>query len=96
VETALDPGGGVMAPRKEHGSTLSARRAFVVHLGADGHPRRRRFSGRVEHLASGASAHFSSLKALLAFFAAVPDVAAGAAPPGGPGGQRSQPRSDRS
>ena len=70
-----------MAPREEHGSTLSAQRAFVVHLGADGHPGRRRFSGRVEHLSSGASTHFSSLKALLAFFAAVLDAAPGADPP---------------
>ena len=59
-----------MAPRDEQGSTLSAHRAFVVHLGAGGGPGRRRFSGRVEHLSSGESMHFSSLKGLLAFFAA--------------------------
>jgi hypothetical protein len=47
--------------------TLSARGAFVVHLSTrDGH-RRRRFSGRVEHLSSGKSAHFSSLRELLTF-----------------------------
>ncbi|MCC6765256.1 MAG: hypothetical protein IT293_11400 [Deltaproteobacteria bacterium] len=44
-------------------------RAFVVHFAA---PRPgRRFEGRVEHLASGRSAFFSSLAALLAFFAEV-------------------------
>jgi hypothetical protein len=65
-----------MAPRDEQGSTLSARRAFVVHLGTGGGPGRRRFSGRVEHLSSGESMHFSSLKGLLAFFAAALDAAA--------------------
>ena len=68
-----------MAPRDEQGSTLSARRAFVVHLGTGGGPGRRRFSGRVEHLSSGESMHFSSLKGLLAFFAAALDAAAGGA-----------------
>ena len=69
-----------MAPRDEQGSTLSAHRAFVVHLGMGGGPGRRRFSGRVEHLSSGESMHFSSLKGLLAFFAAALDAAAGVAP----------------
>ena len=70
-----------MAPRDEGGSTLSARRAFVVHLGAGGGHGRRRFSGRVEHLSSGESMHFSSLKGLLAFFAAAQDAAARTRPP---------------
>jgi hypothetical protein len=56
-----------MAASGQRGSTLSARRAFVVHLGSPDASGRRRFSGRVEHLASGASTHFSSLKGLLAF-----------------------------
>ena len=47
--------------------------------GTRGGPGRRRFSGRVEHLSSGESMHFSSLKGLLAFFAAALDTAAGAA-----------------
>ena len=68
-----------MAPRAEQGSTLSAHCAFVVHLGTGGGPGRRRFSGRVEHLSSGESMHFSSLKGLLAFFAAALDAAAGVA-----------------
>ena len=66
-----------MASRDEHGSTLSAQRAFVVHFGAGGGPGRRRFSGRAEHLSSGESMHFSSLKGLLAFFAAALHAAAG-------------------
>jgi hypothetical protein len=61
-------------PRVERGSALSIQRAFVVHFSADPRPGRRRFHGRVEHLPSGTSARFSSLKALLAFFAAVHDV----------------------
>ncbi len=40
--------------------------AFVVHFRM-GRPRRR-FAGRVEHLATGASAHFRSLRELLGFF----------------------------
>jgi hypothetical protein len=71
-----------MTPRDEHGSTLSVHRAFVVHLGAGGGPGRRRFSGRVEHLSSGASARFSSLRGLLAFFAATLDASVPAAPRG--------------
>ena len=69
-----------MTPRDTDGSMLSARRAFVVHLAATGGPGRRRFRGRVEHLASGASTHFSSLEGLLAFFASTLDGATGAAP----------------
>ncbi len=68
-----------MARRHEQGSTLSAHRAFVVHFGTNGGAGRRRFSGRVEHLSSGESIHFSSLKGLLAFVAATLDTAAGAA-----------------
>jgi hypothetical protein len=49
-----------------HESTLSAQRAFVVHLSA--RDRQRVFSGRVEHLSSGQSTYFSSLGGLLAFF----------------------------
>jgi hypothetical protein len=60
-----------MAPGNQRESTLSARRAFVVHLGTPDASGRRRFSGRVEHLASGASTHFSSLKGLLAFLDSV-------------------------
>ena len=71
-----------MAPLGEPGSTLSVHRAFVVHLGAGGGPGRRRFSGRVEHLSSGESAQFSSLKELRAFFAAILDASAPAAPRG--------------
>jgi hypothetical protein len=48
-------------------------RAFVVHLGAGGGPRRRRFQGRVEHLPSGRTAYFSSLEGLLEFLAGVLD-----------------------
>lgn len=65
-----------MAPReREHGSTLSARRAFVGHFGAGGGPARRRFSGRVEPLSSGESTRVTSLKALLAFFTTAPGAA---------------------
>ena len=69
-----------MKTRDQRGSTLSVHRAFVVHFGTRGGPGRRRFSGRVEHLSSGESMRFTSLKGLLAFFATALDVAAGAAP----------------
>jgi hypothetical protein len=62
-------------PRIQHQGTLSVERAFVVHFGADHRPGHRRFNGRVEHLQSGHSAPFSSLGALLAFFAAILDAA---------------------
>jgi len=63
-----------MTSRGPHGSTLSAHRAFVVHLGAASRPGRRRFTGEVEHLSSGRSAHFSSLKELLAFLVGILDA----------------------
>jgi hypothetical protein len=56
-----------MRSRAQHGSALSARSAFVVHFSTE-RSGRRRFLGRVEHLASGESTHFTSLAALLAFF----------------------------
>ena len=77
-----------MTPRDQHGSMLSAQRAFVVHLGASGGPGRRRLRGRVEHLSSGASTHFSSLRGLLAFFASVLDAAPSGAPHDRPDGER--------
>ena len=56
----------------ESWGTLPAHRAFVVHFRwTEG--RRRRFTGRVEHLASGRSGQFASLRALLAFFAELLD-----------------------
>jgi len=64
-----------MGPRDEQGSTLSTQRAFVVHLGRPAGRHKRRFIGRVEHLSSGRSTHFTSLRGLLAFFAAVLEAA---------------------
>src|SRR5436190_24314975 len=86
-ETTQIDGGGAMEPRDQHGSTLSAHRAFVVHFGASGGPGRRRFSGRVEHLSSGESMRFTSLKGLLAFFASALDA-------GAPRGRSDRPRID--
>lgn len=55
---------------------LSVQGAFVVHLSTrDGH-RRRRFSGRVEHLSSGKSVYFSSLRELLIFLDSFLDISA--------------------
>ncbi len=62
----MDHGFGVT---QTSGNSLPAHRAFVVHFGAAG-PCGRRFTGRVEHLTSGASIHFTSLRGLLAFIAA--------------------------
>ena len=53
---------------------LSVHRAFVVHFSPGHRGGRRRFRGRVEHLSSGQSTHFSSLAGLLAFVSAVLDV----------------------
>lgn len=69
-----------MAPRSEHGSALSMRRAFVVHFAASPGAVRRRFRGRVEHLSSGESAQFSSLEGLLAFVTRV--IGSHVQPPG--------------
>jgi hypothetical protein len=85
-----------MTPTDERGATLSVQRAFVVHLAAGGRPGRRRFRGRVEHLSSGASKHFSSLEGLLAFFADVLDPAPNTAPLDRWDRPRSRPRSERS
>lgn len=63
-----------MTRRDQHGYALSIHRAFVVHFSSHGGPRRRRFIGRVEHLSSGDSAHFSSLEQLLAFITSRLDV----------------------
>lgn len=52
---------------------LPVERAFVVHFRAT-EPGRARFRGRVEHLASGSSSQFASLRALLAFFGALLDA----------------------
>src|SRR5262249_23996186 len=86
-----------MRDHTQHGSILSIQRAFVLHL-RDGRRRgRRRFSGRVEHLSSGESTLFSSLKGLLAFIDAVLGIAAPAAladqhEPSGHGGTVALPR----
>jgi hypothetical protein len=62
----VDHGFGVS---QTSGNSLPAHRAFVVHFGAAG-SRGRWCTGRVEHLISGASIHFTSLRGLLAFIAA--------------------------
>ena len=59
--------------RYDSRGTLPADRAFVVHFTAVP-GRRRRFNGRVEHLASGTVTLFASLRGLLAFFADCPDA----------------------
>ena len=59
--------------RKDRTATLPAHRAFVVHF-VSTRRRRRRFAGRVEHLVSGTSMHFASLRTLLAFFARLLDA----------------------
>jgi hypothetical protein len=47
--------------------SLPTQRAFVVQLHAESKIEKGRFKGRVEHIVSGQSVHFSSLKALKAF-----------------------------
>jgi hypothetical protein len=47
--------------------SLPTQRAFVVQLHATSKIEKGQFKGRVEHIVSGQSTHFSSLKALKAF-----------------------------
>ena len=51
--------------------TLPAERAFVVMLHADCRPNADDVRGRIEHVRSGRTAHFTSLAELVAFLAAV-------------------------
>ena len=46
---------------------LPTQRAFVVQLHAESKIEKGQFKGRVEHMVSGQSTHFSSMKALKAF-----------------------------
>jgi hypothetical protein len=48
-------------------SSLSQRRAFVMHLGFDIDIRTGRLPGRIEHVATGQTAHFESADELWAF-----------------------------
>ena len=47
--------------------SLPTQRAFVVQLHSESKLAKGQFKGRVEHIVSGQSAHFSSMKALKAF-----------------------------
>ena len=46
---------------------MPTQRAFVVQLHAESKIEKGQFKGRVEHIVSGRSAHFLSMKALKAF-----------------------------
>lgn len=50
---------------------LSVHRAFLVHFRVNSEVSQGRIAGRVEHVVSGQTAHFSSLEELLAFIARV-------------------------
>jgi hypothetical protein len=60
---------------------LSVHYAFVVHLRVNAEVTKGRVAGRVEHVASGQSTHFTSLEELLAFMGRV--LATVRAPPCG-------------
>jgi hypothetical protein len=62
---------GSVKPPAESPSTLSPYRAFVVQFRAETDVEQGRYTGRVEHVVSGQSAHFASLEELLAFIARV-------------------------
>jgi len=47
--------------------SLPTQRAFVVQLHSESKIEKGQFKGRVEHIVSGQSTHFSSMKALKAF-----------------------------
>ncbi len=55
----------------EKHSPISVHRAFVVHFRMAADVKRGPFEGRVEHVVSGQTAHFSSLEELLSFIAQV-------------------------
>jgi hypothetical protein len=50
---------------------LSVHWAFLVHFRVDSDVAQGRVAGRVDHVASGQTAHFASLEELLAFMARV-------------------------
>jgi hypothetical protein len=58
-------------PADETRSALPVAWAFVVHLRPGARPEQGQVAGRVEHIASGRSAHFGSLPELLAFLGRV-------------------------
>ena len=47
--------------------SLPTQRAFAVQLHSESKLAKGQFKGRVEHIVSGQSAHFSTMKALKAF-----------------------------
>jgi hypothetical protein len=68
-----------MPQDKAEQAPLSVHWAFVVHFRVNSDVAQGRLAGRVEHVVSGQSAHFTSLEELLAFIARV--LATGRAPP---------------
>lgn len=58
-------------PGDETRSALPVAWAFVVHLRPGALPEEGQIAGRVEHVASGRSAHFDSLPELLGFLGRV-------------------------
>ena len=60
-----------MSSQELEKAPLSVHHAFVVHFRVSSDVARRRVAGRVEHVVSGQSAQFDSLKELLAFMALV-------------------------
>jgi len=60
-----------MPQQQAEKSSLSVHRAFVVHFRLSTNLARGPIEGRVEHVVSGQSAHFDSLKELLAFMSRV-------------------------
>ena len=60
-----------MAQQKPTKAPLSVHWAFVVHFRLSTEIMQGRIEGRVEHVVSGQSTHFDSLKELLAFIARV-------------------------
>jgi hypothetical protein len=64
---------------KAEQAPLSVHCAFVVYFRVNSDVTEGRLAGRVEHIVSGQTTHFSSLEELLAFIARV--LATGRAPP---------------
>ena len=63
--------GGSVPQDTEEDAPLSVHRAFLVYFRVNSEVARGRIAGRVEHVVSGQTTHFSSLEDLLAFIARV-------------------------
>lgn len=70
VGSARNHAAGLRSPEGREGTSLPARRAFVLQLDSSSDIARGEISGRVEHLSTGQRQRFQSLHALAEVLAA--------------------------